>query len=110
LKPRGEHTQIYSLENHKLCLVGTAEIPLGGLYANKLLSKSELPIKLVGFSHCFRAEAGGLGQYNKGLYRLHQFAKVELFVICPESMSNAYHDELLSIQESIVSDLGLPYR
>ena len=64
--PRGEESNIYTIEGTGTCLVGTAEITLGGYHANKILSESELPIKLAGLSHCFRREAGGAGQYSKG--------------------------------------------
>lgn len=108
-KPRGEHSQVYHIEGHQLSLIGTAEVPLAGLYANKIISKKELPIRLVGLSHCFRAETGA-GAHSKGLYRLHQFSKVELFSITSEDHSEELHEELLNIQEQIISDLGIPYR
>lgn len=92
-----------------MSLIGTSEIPLAGLYSNQIIPLSELPIRLVGFSNCFRAETGS-GVHSKGLYRLHQFSKVELFCICTENDSDALHEELLEIQESIVKDLGIPYQ
>jgi seryl-tRNA synthetase len=63
-------SQVYNIEGEDLCMIGTAEIPLAGMFANKILPVEDLPIKLVGFSHCFRMEAGARGQENKGLYRL----------------------------------------
>lgn len=82
-----------------LCLVGTAEIPLAGYYANKILNKDALPIKMAAFSHCFRQEAGGAGSAVRGLYRVHQFSKVELFVIATPEQSNEIHEELRKIEE-----------
>lgn len=108
--PRGEESNIYTIENTDTCLVGTAEITLGGYYANQILSKDQLPIKMAGLSHCFRREAGGAGQYSKGLYRVHQFSKLEMFIYCTSEESEAFHDELLSIEEEIFSGLGVAYR
>ncbi|MCP3987028.1 MAG: serine--tRNA ligase, partial [bacterium] len=87
--PRGEETQIYSLEGHGLCLVGTAEITLGGMYADTIFDEEELPIKLAGVSHCFRTEAGAAGRESKGLYRVHQFTKTEMFVFTTPEQSEA---------------------
>jgi seryl-tRNA synthetase len=68
--------QVYSVEDSTLCLTGTAEVPLGGLYMDKLLNEADLPIKMAAFGHCFRTEAGAAGAAGKGLYRVHQFSKV----------------------------------
>ncbi len=108
--PRGEESNIYTIEDTGTCLVGTAEITLGGYYANQILSKDQLPIKMAGLSHCFRREAGGAGQYSKGLYRVHQFSKLEMFIYCTPEQSEAFHDVLLSIEEEIFSGLGIAYR
>ncbi|MGE4454150.1 MAG: serine--tRNA ligase [Sphaerochaeta sp.] len=108
--PRGEESNIYTIENTDTCLVGTAEITLGGYYANQILSKEQLPIKMAGLSHCFRREAGGAGQYSKGLYRVHQFSKLEMFIYCTADESESYHNELLGIEEEIFSGLGIAYR
>ncbi|ADY13620.1 serine--tRNA ligase [Sphaerochaeta globosa] len=108
--PRGEESNIYTLEGTGTCLVGTAEITLGGYYADQILDREQLPIKMAGLSHCFRREAGGAGQYSKGLYRVHQFSKLEMFIYCLPEQSEAYHQELLSIEEEIFSGLGLAYR
>ncbi|GFH10548.1 AA_TRNA_LIGASE_II domain-containing protein, partial [Haematococcus lacustris] len=75
-QPRGEGTQVYSVEDSPLCLTGTAEVPLGGLYMDKVLREAELPIRMVAYGHCFRTEAGAAGAAGKGLYRVHQFSKV----------------------------------
>ena len=108
--PRGEESNIYTLEGTGTCLVGTAEITLGGYYQNTILDKSDLPIRMTGLSHCFRREAGGAGQYSKGLYRVHQFSKLEMFIYCLPEESEKYHQEILSIEEEIFSGLGLAYR
>jgi seryl-tRNA synthetase len=108
--PRGDETQVYSITGHDLCLVGTAEITLGGLQADELLDEANLPIKHVGLSHCFRTEAGAAGRESKGLYRVHQFTKVEMFVTCRPEDSDAIHDEMREIEEEIFRDLEIPYR
>ena len=108
--PRGEESNIYTLEGTGTCLVGTAEITLGGYYQNTILDKNQLPIRMTGLSHCFRREAGGAGQYSKGLYRVHQFSKLEMFIYCLPEESERFHQEILSIEEEIFSGLGLAYR
>jgi len=107
--PRGPETQIYSIENSELCLIATAEITLGGMHRDKIIEELDLPQKYVGLSHCFRTEAGAPGRDTRGLYRVHQFTKVEMFTFCAPDQSDALHDELLSIEESIFQGLGLPY-
>ena len=108
--PRGAESNIYTVEGTGTALVGTAEITLGGYYSGETLEKSALPIKMTGLSHCFRREAGAAGQFSKGLYRVHQFSKLEMFIICLPEESDAFHDELLSIEEEIYTGLGLAYR
>jgi seryl-tRNA synthetase len=108
--PRGPETQIYSVADHDLCLVGTAEITLGGLYADALLPEAELPAKLGGLSHCFRTEAGAHGRESKGLYRVHQFTKVEMFALTRPEESDAMHEHLLALEERFFQALELPYR
>lgn len=107
--PRGPETQIYSLENTDLCLVATAEITLGGMHRDQIMEELQLPIKYVGLSHCFRTEAGAPGRDTRGLYRVHQFTKVEMFAFTTPDQSEAIHQELLAIEESIFQGLGLPY-
>ena len=107
--PRGAETNIYSIENTEQCLVGTAEITLGGIYRNKVIDENKLPIKMVGFSHCFRTEAGAAGQATKGLYRVHQFSKVEMFIICHPEKSVEMLETLRSIEEELYQSLGIPY-
>jgi seryl-tRNA synthetase len=108
--PRGPESNIYTLEGEGTCLVGTAEITLGGYHADSILDGDSLPIRMAGFSHCFRREAGAAGQFSKGLYRVHQFSKVEMFVYCRPQESEAIHEELLAIEEEIFAGLEVPYR
>jgi seryl-tRNA synthetase len=108
--PRGEETNIYSVANSDLCLIGTAEITIGGMYSDKIFDEKELPVKMAGFSHCFRTEAGAAGQATRGIYRVHQFSKVEMFVICKPEESDKTLDTLRSIEEEIYTKLGIPYR
>ncbi|HOV14395.1 MAG TPA: serine--tRNA ligase, partial [Spirochaetota bacterium] len=108
--PRGNETNIYSIENSDLCMIATAEITIGGMYANKILNEKELPLKIAGFSHCFRTEAGAAGLATKGLYRVHQFSKVEMFVICKPEDSESFHETLREIEEEIYKNLKIPYR
>jgi seryl-tRNA synthetase len=108
--PRGPETQVYSIAGHDLCLIGTAEITLGGLYANAILEEEQLPLKLAGLSHCFRTEAGSAGREGKGLYRVHQFSKVEMFAFTRPEDSEAMHEHLVGIEERIFQQLELPYR
>ena len=108
--PRGPETQIYSLANAELCLVGTAEIPLGGLHLDEILDEETLPRKYAGISHCFRTEAGAHGRESKGLYRVHQFTKVEMFAFTRPEDSEAMHAHLLGLEERIFQGLEIPYR
>lgn len=108
--PRGPETQVYSLEGTDLSLVGTAEITVGGFHAGEILEADALPLRYLGLSHCFRTEAGAYGKESRGLYRVHQFSKAEMFILCPPEASEAQHEELLALEESLWSGLGLPYR
>ncbi|MCH2172676.1 serine--tRNA ligase [Myxococcota bacterium] len=108
--PRGPETQIYSIENTDLDLIGTAEITLGGIYADHVLDEASLPIRMAGISHCFRTEAGSAGRESKGLYRVHQFTKVEMFAIARPEESESIHQELLAIEEQIHSAFEIPFR
>ncbi|MCH8044256.1 MAG: serine--tRNA ligase [Planctomycetes bacterium] len=109
-QPRGEETQIYSIENSDLNLVATAEITLGGMLAGEILAEEDLPIKLCGLSHCFRTEAGAAGRASRGLYRVHQFTKIEMFVFTRPEESDAMLEELCRIECAIFDDLEIPYR
>jgi seryl-tRNA synthetase len=108
--PRGEESQIYSIEGHDLCLVGTAEITVGGMYADTIFDEADLPLKVAGLSHCFRTEAGAAGRESKGLYRVHQFSKTEMFVFTTPEQSEEQHQDLLRIEQRIFDALELPYR
>lgn len=111
-QPRGPETQIYSLEGTDLSLVATAEITLGGMLKDEILASDQLPLKFGGLSHCFRTEAGGHGKATRGIYRVHQFTKVEMFGFTgPDvALSDAFHQEILRIEEAIFQGLGIPYR
>ncbi len=105
-----EETQIYSLKNTDLSLVGTAEITIGGYHAGEILDLSTEPKKYIALSHCFRTEAGAYGKTSKGLYRVHQFTKLEMFVFCKPEDSEKYHAEILKIEKEILDGLEVPYR
>ncbi len=108
--PRGAETQIYSVEDSDLSLIGTAEITLGGMHADEILDEAKLPLKYVGLSHCFRTEAGAAGRASRGLYRVHQFTKVEMFAFATPETSGSIHAEILALEEEIFTELGIPYR
>ncbi|GHU65692.1 serine--tRNA ligase [Spirochaetia bacterium] len=108
--PRGAESNVYTLEGEDSCLVGTAEITLGGYYSNMILPKEKLPLRMAGLSHCFRREAGAAGQFSKGLYRVHQFTKLEMFVYCLPEESGKFHEELRGVEEEIFSGLEIPFR
>jgi seryl-tRNA synthetase len=108
--PRGEETQVYSVENTDLSLVGTAEITMGGYHMGETIPEEKLPLKYGAFSHCFRTEAGSYGRHSSGLYRVHQFSKVEMFVYTLPEDSEKMHEELKNIEIEIFKDLGVPFR
>jgi seryl-tRNA synthetase len=108
--PRGVETQVYSVEDSDLSLVGTAEITLGGMHADEILDESALPVRYVGLSHCFRTEAGAAGRASRGLYRVHQFTKVEMFAFSTPETSGEIHAQMLALEEDIFESLGIPYR
>ncbi len=108
--PRGPESQIYSLTEGGLSLIGTSEITIGGYLSNTVISEEDLPIKISGMSHCFRTEAGSAGRESKGLYRVHQFSKVELYQFVHPRKSAEAHEEMLAIEEEFYQALKLPYR
>jgi seryl-tRNA synthetase len=110
--PRGPETQIYSLHNTDLSLVATAEITLGGMLRDEILDYAKLPLKVGGISHCFRTEAGGHGKATRGIYRVHQFTKVEMFGFTAPDLasSDALHQTIVRIEEEIFQGLEIPYR
>lgn len=107
--PRGKETQVYPVENTDLSLIATAEITAGGYHANEVLDLTKGPKKYVLLSHCFRTEAGAYGKTSRGLYRVHQFTKLEMFIFCKPEESEKLHQELLNIEKEIVSGLEIPY-
>jgi len=108
--PRGPETQIYSVENDDLSLIATAEIPLAGQLTDEIVDEGRLPLRYAGLSHCFRTEAGSHGRASRGLYRVHQFTKVEMFAFTAPEDSERVHEEMVEIEERIFQGLGLPYR
>ncbi|KAF9245737.1 hypothetical protein BU15DRAFT_85432 [Melanogaster broomeanus] len=105
-------SQMYHIagSHPELVLSGTAEIPLGGMFANRIFAENALPAKVVGLGRSFRAEAGARGADTRGLYRVHQFSKVELFVVCEQDASARYLEELRQVQTEIFQGLGFPFR
>ncbi len=102
--------QVYEIVGEDLYLAATAEIPLGGLHLGEILSPDELPLRYVGFSPCFRSEAGAAGKDTRGMFRVHQFNKVEQFAFTRPEDSWDEHERLLANTEEIVAELGVPYR
>ena len=107
--PNPETRQTYNVEDTDLCLIATAEITLGGMHRDHIFDEAELPRRYVGLSHCFRTEAGAAGRDTRGLYRVHQFTKVEMFVFCTPEQSEALHQEIREIEEEIFKGLGLAF-
>ncbi|CAO3595030.1 unnamed protein product [Absidia cylindrospora] len=120
---RGESQQMYRINGQTtdeangtgsnedgLCLTGTAEIPLAGKFMDQIVPQVDLPQRCVGFGHSFRMEAGGRGVETKGLYRVHQFSKVELFAVTTPDQSDAILEEFMTLQEEIFTELGLTFR
>ncbi|HIA19483.1 MAG TPA: serine--tRNA ligase [Planctomycetaceae bacterium] len=108
--PRGPETQIYSIENSNLNLVATAEITLGGMLAGQVLESEQLPVHYCGVSHCFRTEAGAAGRASRGLYRVHQFTKVEMFAFTSPEASDQTLDRFCQLECELFDQLQLPYR
>lgn len=108
--PRGESTQVYNIENSDLSLIGTAEISMGGYHMNEILDEKDLPKKYVAVSHCFRTEAGAYSKFSKGMFRVHQFTKIEMFQYTTPEQSESGHQEILKIEKEIFNGLEIPYR
>ncbi len=102
--------QVYRVEADGLNLVGTSEVPLAALHMGEIVDEAELPLRYVGYSSCFRREAGAAGKDTRGIFRVHQFDKVEMFSFCAPGESPAEHDFMRSVEEEILQELGLPYR
>jgi seryl-tRNA synthetase len=108
--PRGPETQIYSVENTNLNLVATAEITLGGMLAGEVVESTRLPLKMVGISHCFRTEAGAAGRATRGLFRVHQFTKIEMFAFTLPDQSEEMLEHFCQLECDLFDQLGIPYR
>lgn len=108
--PRGPEKQVYYVEEEDLALVGTSEITVLGYHMDEVIPEAEIPKKYVAFSHCFRTEAGAYGRESYGLYRVHQFSKVEMFAFAKPEQSEAIHVEFLRLEEMFWQSLGIPYR
>ena len=106
----GDRDQIYEIEKDELFLAGTAEVPLAALLADQILETDQLPARFAGFSPCFRREAGAAGRDTQGIFRVHQFDKVEMFSFVAPDRSREEHLRILGIEERILGELGLPYR
>ena len=102
--------QLYTVPEDELYLAGTSEVPLASLHADEILAAADLPLRYAGFSPCFRREAGAAGKDTQGMFRVHQFDKVEMFAYVEPEESRAEHERLLAIEEEILQALGLPYR
>ena len=96
--------------NDNLMLIGTAEAPLTGYHADEIINESELPLKYVGYSPCYRREAGAYGKHSRGLFRVHQFNKLEMYIFTTKEDSEKMHQEILSYEEKIWQALNIPYR
>ena len=102
--------QVYEIPNDDLYLVGTSEVPLAALHTNEIIDLEELPIRYAGFSTCFRREAGTYGKDTTGIFRVHQFDKVEMFSFCNPEKSEEEHEFILSVEEELLQSLEIPYR
>lgn len=105
-----EQSDEYFIEGEDLALIATAEMPLTGYYMDEILDEKDLPIYFAGYSPCFRKEAGTYGKHTRGLFRVHQFNKLEMYVFCLPEQSQAVHEEIRAIEEEIWQELGIPYR
>ena len=108
--PRGPETQIYSIQGTDLSLVATAEITLGGTQKDQILDGQKLPQLIAGLSHCFRTEAGAHGKATRGIYRVHQFTKVEMFAFTRPDQSDAVHEKIVRVEEDLFQGLKIPYQ
>jgi seryl-tRNA synthetase len=105
-----DEVNIYAVERDELYLVGTSEVPLAAMHGGEILDLDGLPLRYAGYSTCFRREAGAAGRDTRGMFRVHQFDKVEMFVFTLPEWSREEHDRLLDIEEELVQELELPYR
>lgn len=108
--PRGEERQIYKIEGEDLNLIATAEIPITGYHADEIIEEKDLPLLYVGLSPSYRMEGGAYGKHNKGLFRTHQFNKLEMYVFCKPEDSEEWHQKLMAIEEELCQLLEIPYQ
>ena len=108
--PRGEERQIYKIEGEDLNLIATAEMPITGYHADEIIDEKDLPLLYVGLSPSYRMEAGAYGKHAKGLYRVHQFNKLEMYVFCKPEDSEQWHQKLVAIEEELCQLLEIPYQ
>ena len=99
----------YFVENEDLALIATAEMPLTGYHMDEIIAEEDLPMLYAGYSACFRKEAGAYGKYTRGLFRVHQFNKLEMYIFCLPEQSRELHEKILAVEESIWQDLNIPY-
>jgi len=109
-QPKGSEAQTYLIQDSDLGLIATAEITLAGIHSDEILNESDLPKLYAGYSHCFRQESGAYGKYSKGLYRVHQFTKVEMFAYSKPEDSEKIHQNFLEFEEKLWQELEIPYR
>lgn len=107
---KGEEKQIYEVKNEDLNLIATAEIPLTGYHADEILEEKNLPKQYAGLSPAYRVEGGAYGKHNRGLFRTHQFNKVELYVYCKPEESEEWHQKMVALEEEFCQKLEIPYR
>ncbi len=108
--PRGdESSNEYFVEGEDLTLIGTAEAPLTGYHADEIIDEDKLPLKYVGYSPCYRKEAGTYGKHTRGLFRVHQFNKLEMYIFCTPEQSREMHECILQTEEELWQALGVPY-
>ena len=100
----------YFIDGEDVMLIGTAEAPLTGFHADEIIDEKDLPLLYAGYSPCYRKEAGAAGKFSRGLFRVHQFNKLEMYIFCTPEQSVQMHEKILSIEEEIWQNLGVPYR
>jgi seryl-tRNA synthetase len=107
--PKGEGGNEYVIEGEDLTMIGTAEAPLTGYHADEILAEDDLPLLYAGYSPCYRKEAGTYGKHTRGLFRVHQFNKLEMYIFCLPEQSRDMHEKILAVEEEIWQMLGVPY-
>lgn len=107
--PKGEGGNEYTIEGEDLTMIGTAEMPLTGYHADEILDEKDMPLLYAGYSPCYRKEAGTYGKFTRGLFRVHQFNKLEMYVFCLPEQSADMHEMILETEEEIWQALGIPY-